>query len=174
MRGAQEGEHFTKNPHLTLGVARRAAEAMVTFPNGLRSPVRNRFKQLGEDGIENLLAKVMRRMEGLLAKEPRARPIVRVNQRRYPSQRSIPIVDALLEFDLRTITPSEKGMPKHQTQWLDAAIGAFLKKKSNLQLQVGISFGYGSCPTASTPEAAKLIENGWLACKPILDAVLDA
>ena len=174
MRGASEDDQFTRNPHLTLGVRREAVEAMVTFPNGLRSPVRKNLKRLGHEGCALMLKEVLARMQFILKAQPKARPIVRVVQRRYPSQRSTPILDALVEFDLRTITSSEKGDPKFQPEWLYAAIDAFLAKKSNLQFQLGISYGYGDCPTASTPKATKLIEDGWLACRPMIDAVLDA
>jgi hypothetical protein len=102
-------------------------------------------------------------------------PWVEILQRRYPSQRSEPIIDATLEFDLRTAfgdQPGIKNLIKHQGQWLDATYDALSKRNSNLQLAVGAIFPFDGCPDVRKPEILNHVANVWLGCKPLIDVLI--
>jgi hypothetical protein len=68
--------------------------------------MRDNIKALGEDGFQALTEKVVKNMRPLLRKHPGATPWFRGVQRRYPSQRATPYVDATIDFDLRTALPT--------------------------------------------------------------------
>jgi len=70
-------------------------------------------------------------------------------QRRYPSQRATPFIDARIDFDLRTAIPFG-GPPKTQPRWLSAAYGSFVNKEtSNYQIQTRRRVSLWALPRAS-------------------------
>ena len=164
-----DGAAFTKHPHLTLGIDSRAVEAMVTVPNAVNTAMRRNLIALEEDGFQMLIENVVGRMAPLLKAHKGATPLFRGIQRRYPTQRSAPFIDAKIEFDLRTAFDAG-GPPKAQPKWLSAAYGAFVEKEgSNYQIQVGVVFRYDNCPEVGDEDATDLIASAWLACKPLVD-----
>lgn len=166
---ASEAENFTKHPHLTLGIVASAIEAMVTVPNSVNSTMRRNLVDLGEEGFEELTRDVLGRMKPLLRAHKGATPWFRGVQRRYPSQRATPFLDARIDFDLRTAVPSG-GPPKLQPRWLSAAYGSFADKKgANYQIQMGVIFRYERCPELRQEDAHDLVAASWLACKPLVD-----
>lgn len=158
---------FTKFVHLTLGISPNTVEAMVTVPNGIATIPRNAIKSLGLVGFKQVANKILEQLRPVLAKEPNAVPIMRAVQRRYPSQRSVPFLDARIEFDLRTAFDGNG--PKQQEQWIDALFDAFQNKKSNYQFQVGVEFDHAKCETMQNGKALDLLAQSWLACKPLID-----
>src|SRR5690606_23574590 len=74
------------------------------------------------------------------------RPLARVLQRRYKTQRSVPVRDALVDFDLRTVAGGQDpalGRPvKKQSEWAELAYGLLSNKRSNMQFQIGVQFEY--------------------------------
>jgi hypothetical protein len=159
---------FTDHPHLTLSIDSRAVEAMVTIPHNVNALMRRNLRSLKEAGFQSLIGDVVTRMKPLLQTEKGATPWFRGLQRRYPSQRAAPFNDARIEFDLRTAI--EGGPPKTQPKWLAAAYGAFVEKEgSNYQIQVGVAFRYEACPGLRAESAIDLLEQAWLACKPLID-----
>jgi hypothetical protein len=172
VKAAHGAKSHTSNIHLTLGVHRRFVDCLVTIPHGLVRTARKRLVEVGEEGFQDLLGQVLERMSQVLRIEPLAVPTLRVIQRRYPSQRAKPFVDALLEVDLRTVVerrPRLRKQPKKQTEWLQAAFGSFSNKNSNIQMQVGVVFPFERCPTLETPRSITLISAAWCACRPLLD-----
>ncbi|MGJ5180391.1 hypothetical protein ACQR16_24485 [Bradyrhizobium oligotrophicum] len=166
---AGEIENFTKYPHLTLGVIAQAVEALVTVPNAVNSTMRRKLIGLGEDGFQQLALRVLENLKPLLRSYPGATPWCRGIQRRYPSQRAVPFVDARIEFDLRTAVP-ESGLPKVQPRWLSAAYSSFVHKEgSNYQMQMGVVFRYDRCSELRSVNSLDLIAAAWLACKPLVD-----
>ena len=160
---------FTDFPHLTLGVRAQAVEATITIPNAVNRAIRRKLKSLGEEEFQALTSRVVKNMKPLLRRCPGAAPWFRGVQRRYKTQRSIPFIDAEIDFDLRTAVPNS-GPPKAQPQWLKAAYGSFVRKKgSNYQIQMGVVFRYDRCPELARPDAIDLIAAAWLACKPLVD-----
>lgn len=166
---AADAENFTKYPHLTLGVVSQAIEAMVTVPNAVNTAMRRNLVQLGEAGFQSLAKEVLDNLAPLLRDHEGATPWFRGVQRRYPSQRAKPHLDARIDFDLRTAVPSS-GPPKMQLRWLSAAYGSFVNKEgANYQIQMGVLFPYDQCAELRQADAIELIAAAWLACKPLVD-----
>jgi hypothetical protein len=164
-----ETENFTRYPHLTLGVVSQAVEAMVTVPNAVNTVMRRHLIELGEDGFQALAKRVVSNMKPLLRTHAGAAPWFRGVQRRYPSQRATPFIDARIDFDLRTAVPLS-GAPRAQPRWLSAAYSSFVNKAgSNYQIQIGALFRYDRCPELQQADALNLIAAAWLACKPLID-----
>jgi len=166
---AKDAGSFTKYPHLTLGVGSHAVEAMVTIPNAVNNVMRRNLKQLGEAAFQDLARDVIGNLKPLLRDCKGATPWFRGVQRRYPSQRAAPYIDAEIEFDLRTAVPSLKG-PKMRPRWLSSGYAAFVNKEgSNFQIQMGVIFRYERCPELRQAEAIQMIAQAWLGCKPLVD-----
>jgi hypothetical protein len=169
LSSASEEKNFTKYPHLTLGIVANAIEAVVTVPNSVNSKMRRNLINLGEAGFTVLTKDILSNMKPLLRRHKGAMPWFRGIQRRYKSQRSTPIIDARIDFDLRTAVPSG-GPPKTQPRWLSAAYGSFAHKGgTNYQIQMGVMFRYDRCPELRHEDAIELIAQSWLACKPLVD-----
>jgi hypothetical protein len=162
-------ENFRKYPHLTLGIMSQAVEAMVTVPNAVNNVMRRNLIKLGREGFETLTDDIVRNLKPLLRNHKGATPWFRGLQRRYPTQRAVPYVDAGIDFDLRTAVTSD-GPPKMQPHWLSAAYGSFAKKNgSNYQIQMGVIFRYERCPELRQADAIDLIVASWLACEPLVN-----
>lgn len=169
LSSASKDENFTKYPHLTLGIVASAIEAVVTVPNSVNSRMRRNLINLGEKGFEELTRDILANLKPLLRRHKGATPWFRGVQRRYPSQRARPFIDARIDFDLRTVVPSG-GPPKAQPRWLSAAYGAFADKKgANYQIQMGVIFRYERCPELNQEDALELVAASWLACKPLIE-----
>jgi hypothetical protein len=102
LSSASSETNFTKHPHLTLNVSSQAVEAMVTVPHGVNTVMRRNIVGLGEDGFREVATNIVKNLKPLLGDHKDAAPWFRGLQRRYPTQRAVPVVDATIEFDLRT------------------------------------------------------------------------
>ncbi len=174
IRNSKNSEPFTKYPHLTLGFRRDVALTIITIPNGITPSFRRNIVNLGYEGFEDLMKQVNSNLSKALRKAKGAVPWVEIVQRRYPSQRSTAIIDARVEFDLRTAFPSRKKQPiKIQTQWLSATYDALANKRSNLQVAVGAIFPYKTCKITKSSEILNYIAATWIACKPLLLVMID-
>ncbi|HVO81306.1 MAG TPA: hypothetical protein VMT28_11275 [Terriglobales bacterium] len=170
-------KNFTEFPHLTLSIHDDQLIAAVTVPNGIRREFRRNLLAGGHDQFyplfEALLGNLTKALKGIAG----AVPWVEVLQRRYPSQRSEPIIDAKLQFDLRTAfhgdQSASENLVKHQEQWLGATYEALSKRNSNLQVAVGAVFPFDRCPDVRKPEILNHVANVWLACKPLIDLVVE-
>jgi hypothetical protein len=164
-----KAENFTKYPHLTLGVVSSTVEAMVTVPNAVNAVMRRNLIKLGEGGFQGLAKDVVNNLKPLLRSHAGAAPWFRGVQRRYPSQKAAPFIDARIDFDLRTAVPSSAA-PKAQPRWLSAAYSSFAHKEgTNYQIQMGVLFRYDRCPELRRANAVDLVAAAWLACKPLID-----
>ncbi|MDZ7663005.1 hypothetical protein [Thiohalophilus sp.] len=173
LKGSSNEEAFTKYPHLTMGIGRDRVLAIVTVPHGIRTEFRRNIIDLEFDGFEDLMRLVNKNLVKSLRKAKGSAPWVDVVQRRYPSQRSAAIVDARVEYDLRTAFPGNTKHPvKTQPEWLMATYDALSNKKSNLQVAVGAIFPYRSCAKTATPEILDYVEATWIACKPLIDIMV--
>lgn len=174
---AKAEEVFTKTPHLTFSLNRDQAEAMLTFPNQLRTELRRNLIDLGEEGFFDVVLEVERNLRRVLKRCPGAVPWFRAVQRHYKTQRSAPNLDARIEFDLRTARPIKKGTGtsrvRTQEQWLRAAFDAFSHKRSNYQIQIGACFPYQTGKSALAKSSGMdVIADSLAACRPILDAAV--
>jgi hypothetical protein len=172
---AANAKNFTEYPHLTLGVHREFIHAIVIVPNGIRSEFRRTLLGGGEPAFRETISKVLDQFVKRLSSVKGAVPWIELVQRRYPSQRSEPFVDALLEFDLRTAFPtasSDVKTPKLQPQWLSAVFAGLSERGANLQLAVGVRFSYDQCPETKTRAILDSIAQAWISCKPLVETLL--
>jgi hypothetical protein len=164
-RRRPKNELFTKYPHLTFGIGAAAAQAYITVPNAadrrLVSALCNTSRHELEAAVEASLKvfdrSVGRRVDGI-------KPLLRITQGHFRTQKSPRIVDGTIQFDLRTTIAEQKrrrGTPKLQPEWLDAAQKVFQNKRSNMQLQIGCEFEYRDCPAVRSAEAQELFIIGW-------------
>lgn len=160
-------EDFTRSPHYTLGIEHDCVSAMITVPNQLQTTSRRNMREAGRDHFISLLKEISDRLAPAMDKYPGMVPRGRVFQRRYPSQRSQPFLDAELSFDLRTAIKSDG--PKLQPQWAEALFDSFNSRHANIQFQVGVLLPYKSCKVVATPQSLDAISDGWVACKPLVD-----
>jgi hypothetical protein len=169
LSAARDASNFTRYPHLTLGITSQAVEAMVTVPNAINTAARRNIRSLGEDGFQSLTEEVVKNLRALLRAHKGATPWFRGVQRRYLSQRATPLLDARIDFDLRTAV-QRGGPPKSQPRWLSAAYGSFVQKLgTNYQIQMGVLFRYDRCAELAAPNALKMVTEAWLGCKPLID-----
>ena len=145
---------------------------MVTVPNGIRGEFRKRLLAGGFEGFRFLFETILNNLNAALGTVEGAAPWIEVIQRRYPSQRSEPIIDARLQFDLRTGFETCETSVKEQPQWLTAAYDALSQKNSNLQLGVGAIFRYERCPTVQRADILDHVAQTWLACKPLIETMV--
>lgn len=175
--GAATGaKSFTEFPHLTVGIHRGFIQALVIVPNGIRTDFRKAFLGSGYGEFHEQFRHVLVNLRGVIGDQDGVVPIVEAVQRRYPSQRSAPFMDATVEFDLRTAFENDLGWhvsPKQQPQWLTAVYESLSQKRSNIQIAVGARFQYDSCSWTQTPEIAGYLAKTWLACKPIIDRMFE-
>ncbi|WP_126223577.1 hypothetical protein [Burkholderia ambifaria] len=165
------GTDFSKYPHLTLGIERDMARVQLTVPNGIDGLLRRQFADHGFHGMKAALAGYVKRASPILERDSGAKPYVLIVQRRYPSQRSEPFVDAWIEFDPRTALGPEAGNVKLQAQWLEATVNAFSKPQSNLNISFGMAFPYGKSQSVNQASFVEITEAAWLATAPILEAL---
>ena len=170
-----EAKTFTEFPHLTLGLHREYMHAIVIVPNGLRSDFRKNLLGQGLNSFVQIFSEILTKFNEAFGNVAGAVPWVELIQRRYPSQRSEPFTDALLEFDLRTSFPATNGTersPKLQTKWLQATYEALSDRNGNLQLATGVRFSYDRCPHANTRAILDHIAHAWVACTPLIKNLL--
>ena len=164
-------ETWRTSPHLTLGVGSEYVSAMVTLPNKAPAKYRKSLIKLNEQGFRRMVGKVLEEMGSVLSICPGMEPRLRVRQRRRPSPSEHPLMDALIDVDLRTCIDEDDAV-KFQPQWIDAAFDALGNKKANLELQIGAKFPYRTCAAmANHPLSINLVVSAWVSCKPYIDAL---
>src|SRR5690606_4682385 len=105
-------------------------------------------------------------------KHPTAIPTVSLVQRHYRSQRSKAVIDANLEFDLRTAFPSRGASAvKLEEEWLRTSYRMLSHKRSNMHFGIGIKFPYSE-HTTGTQKIPDRVSETWIGCKPLLDCLL--
>lgn len=172
---AEGATTFTQYPHLTVGVHKDFVQALVIIPNAVRTSFRRALIDGGQEGFCELFRLVLERYRAIPFGKAGVTPVVEAVQRRYPSQRSEPFIDAKIDFDLRTAFEDSFGSeasPKRQPQWLVAVFEALSQKRSNLQLAIGVRFDYTQCSLTQSPEISQRIAECWVAFKPIVDKML--
>ena len=116
LTAARQEASFTACPHLTLSIQSARTLAIVTLPSAVPSRMRVNVTALGLDGFKSLLRGAEKGI-GRASRHIRgASPCLEVVQRHYPTQRSTPVLDARLEFDLRTTVGQGQGSVKLQPQ----------------------------------------------------------
>jgi hypothetical protein len=168
LSAAGTDESFTKYPHLTVAIENDHALAQVTIPNGLDGSLVRKLKAAGYEAFKGLIFEFLRNVEPILTANATATPFVKVVQRHYPSQRSVPIYDASLELDPRTAFDIEDTMVKFQEQWLRTAFDVFANRRSNIQIGIGVKFPYGDESAVRDSYFISIVEQSLLASEPFL------
>lgn len=166
LAGGADDAH-TRQPHFTVSLLQNDLSVAITLPNGIDPIYR---KRLGPDGNAwfGALAQAMPALDRIATRHG-GRPTFNVLQRFYRTQRSAPRVDAFLECDPRTALGKPRaGAPKHQPIWLNAAKTAYLERKGNTQVQMGVLYPYDQ-PSIAKADAIDVIVETWLALKPVVD-----
>jgi hypothetical protein len=175
-----DGSHpaFQEFPHCTVGIGPVDAEAMITFPH--RMPPARRKRLHGESfeeftaRLETANTALRRALKGLKG----YCPMIRVMQRRYKTQRSVPLMDGRVEFDLRATFGEPKphfGPPiKKQPQWARAAYDLLVNKRSNIQFQIGVAFYYPQFDELAHKDADRYFVAAFKALRPFAAPVIDA
>ncbi len=163
---------FTTWPHLTLGIHDDMTEVMVTMPNSLTASCRKAFRMLGKDGFIDLCGEIAKNIQKSLGSDG-YKPAMRIVHRHYPSQRSEAVVDGEMEVDLRAAFGHEKKGIKMQRHWFEAAYQLVTDRGScNVQLQIGVNFPHSGGRMRNS-DAPEIMEQAWLACKPLVNVLLE-
>jgi hypothetical protein len=177
LKSAKRSKVFTQHPHLTLGVRDSRLEVFVTVPNGVASEVRRSILGESFEDFSHLMGKITAGLSATLRKFPGAIPMIVVVQRRYPTQRSAAIIDAIVRFDPRTAFTAgrrtQEGSAKRQPQWLQAVYELLKNRRSNLQFQIGADFPYDACEWVATRDVTEAAAQVCLACESLLRAAAE-
>jgi len=175
LRKAKDERRFEKFPHLALEIHREHAGAMISLPNGMESSFRRNLVGLSGKEFTRLIRDIESRWSKAVRKKG-AIPWMYVTQRHFPSRKALSVMDGRINFDIRTALTGKKRNKKIpvkvQQEWVESAYRLIVKKRGNVQAGVGAIFPYGECKKIGTPGAIDLFVNTWIACKPLLDAVL--
>jgi hypothetical protein len=176
-RDSKTDKVFTQNLHLTLGISNERVDAYVTIPNGIRPTLRTALLGNEYADFHQTIARTTRQLNRTLKKYRGGRPLIKVVQRRFASQRSAARYDAVLRFDPRTAIRVRARRDERsvlpQVQWLVATEQALRHRRSNLQLQVGAEFPYAKAPVTRSAKLIDAIADVWLACEPVVRVTKD-
>ena len=173
MREASDSNNHTKYPHFTISISRERLFALVTMPHRVKAEFRNNLIRPGYDYFYRVFEAMTQNFRMITKQVPNAIPTVEVLQRRYKSQRSIPNIDALLSYDLRTAFSDITSPVKEQPSWLESTYQVFNPKKGNTQLVVGMVFNFKDCnKELQSRKVIKNVIDSWVACKPFVEALV--
>lgn len=174
LRFKQTGSDFGTEPYLILALVQEDIRAQILIPNRLF--VKKRKLLLSSyDNFAALIREVTNEMESRLGDVDGYKPIFTLIQRHYPSQRSIPIVDGKIEFDMRAEFEdlAAKTKVKYQPFWLPAVYSIFSNKKSNIYVGIGAKFSYHYSPRVKSAAILDNVTDAWIATKPIVELIVD-
>jgi len=149
LKASHKAKNHTEFPHITFSIHNEFANVAITVPNGTNSEIRNRLFDLSYTDFEEIFKRFLKTSSSILKMDKNIKPFVNVMQRHYFTQRSIPVTDARIIFDLRTAFPDIKGDEKYQPQWLRVIYDVMKNRRSNLQMQVGFQIDYPNEKEAS-------------------------
>ena len=109
---------FNEYPHFNVAISWQQLGAHLMLPNKMASSVRRKFNSLTFEEFFGIIEDINNQMESVLRVEPYARPRITVTQRRFPSQKAKPFVDAVIDLDIRTAISSKNSKVKIQSEWV--------------------------------------------------------
>jgi len=164
---------FNDEVHLTVGLNQDFLEADLTIPYNIKGKTRKKFYSLCWENFKDMIYKVAINYNKTFGNSNGYKPQIVMAQRRYPSQNSPAIHDALLTFDIRTAFPdissNLKPEQKYQEEWLRTVYELNNNKRSNLQFQLGVRFFYNKDTFVNNKDADKVLYKSFLSCKPFID-----
>lgn len=168
---------FQKYPHCTVALGPDDAEAMVTVPHATSRKLRNRLVGDSFDAFAESVQKTSDALVDSLQGLRAYRPTVRAMQRRYQTQRSIPMMDGDIEFDMRTIfgepNPSYGPPIKQQSEWAHMVFDLLRNKRSNIQFQVGVQYYYPKFDELAHKNADQHFIAAFRALRPFISPIVD-
>jgi hypothetical protein len=138
----------------------------------MNSAYKQRLTALDENEFSKLLSKVEKASRPLVRRYPGATPRGTCLHRHFRGQK-VAVVDARLEFDLRTLEQAKVAVGvKPCSAWVDAALEGLKAPRINFELGIGISLPHEDGGVLWDPEKAlDFVVGAWLACKPVLEHV---
>ncbi len=175
LRPAKSRGVFTSYPHFTIAIGAEAALALVTLPNGVKRSIRRKVLGHGFERFNEIVLRVANNMKKVFQVDPNIKPYLKIVQRHYKTQRSSAIEDAVLKYDLRTIFQMRnKNGVKVQPEYIRATYEILKKRRSNIQLEIGVEFPYQRSTVISTPSATELYKASFIALKPFVEEAFKA
>ncbi len=168
---------FQKYPHCTVAIGPVDAAEMITFPHSMSPALRKRLHGPSFEEFTGRLRQasdtLTRSLKGITA----YRPMVRVMQRRYKTQKSVPMMDGRVEFDLRATfgdaEPHFGPTIKKQQEWARSAYELLVNKHSNIQFQIGVEFYYPQFGELADKDADQYFITVFKALRPFVGTVID-
>ena len=171
-------EVHSKFPHCTVAIGPVDAEAMITFPNGMRPVLQRQLRGSSLEEFTGRLEQAGHALTASLNGLKAYRPKIRLMQRRYPSQSAEPLMDGSIEFDVRAAFGDPNphfGPPiKKQQQWAEAAYDLLANQHSNLQFQIGVEFHYSKSNEFADKGADRYFIAAFSALHPFAGVVVNA
>ncbi len=172
LKASRNEKNNTKYPHLTFGIHQDYLHAIVIVPDKIKTDFRRNLLDGGLESFSKVFEEMLNNFNHSFKGMKGVQPIVEIVQRHYLTQSSEPTIDAKLEFDLRSSFANitkQKTFIKFQHQWIKDAFSIFSeKRKSNIQLAVGVRFHYSECEIVNNVKILDCIANAWIMCKPLL------
>lgn len=174
LREARLEDKFDGQPHFTLSIGERYVSPIIILPNAMAGKYRRKLVSLGEERFFDVMADIEKSMRKVCRTAKGAKPWMSITQRHYLSRSSLPTVDGDISFDLRTAFVTAKSSVKYQPQWLSASYGLLTEKNSNITFALGGRMPYGECKKLKERGIVDSIVASWLACKPLIDVIMEA
>ena len=164
---------FTGAPHLTLGISPKYVGCDLTIPYKVQGIAKKNFYSLSWEKFKSIFYEIGCNYKENFGNSAGFKPRIVLAQRRYPSQSSPAIHDALLEFDIRTafkdLCSGLKPTQKYQQEWLKLVFDINNNKKSNIQFQIGAAFNFDQKHTLiNNKDADQIVVKSYLSCKPLI------
>ncbi len=168
---------FNNAPHLTVGFLEHNAQAMLTIPDKIASPYRGNIRAISMETFTDALRMVLDSYKKNFKSVEGAKPVIKILQRHYKTQKSPATIDGFTEFDLRALFHNNlAGGVKQCRGWLEIAYTLLQEQvrsgSANIQFQIGVNFYYDKCNALKSPDSEKLFISSWLSLKPFINVVI--
>jgi hypothetical protein len=160
-----QANNFTNHMHFDVALAPKELCAFLIVPNSVKG-IRKNIKSLNFEDFLNAARKVAEEFDKVSEFKHGCVPMIEIVQRRYLSQRSVPVVDGSMKFDIRTSVESS-GNVKFQQEWLKASLEMLQNKKANIQMGIGVCFRYDDCKELKKSTTDDLVLKAWEMVLPI-------
>lgn len=158
-----DNTNFTHAPHCTIGLGDDRMTAMITIPDKIKGDFKKKLKKLSFEQFHSLIKEITINIAKNIDFNEGCQPVIRIVQRHYTSQRSQPIEDGIMQFDLRTVLDQPNSTIKPQIEWLKSAFELLQNKNSNIQFQIGCMFFYDKCIKLKTKDCDHIFTKIWFA-----------
>lgn len=167
-------DHYTKQPHLTIGIGKEYTDAMLTLPD--KSNKWRAFKKISMIEFLSAIDEVNDNMRSHLKGVTGWQPVCRLHQRRWPEGTRSPraLHDGELLFDLRTLSKRPYKIGREAPVYQQRLYGEMLynlvrEAEGNNQFQIGVFFHYDWCKNLKKKDSWRLIEKALISTKPFYD-----